>query len=444
MYCGSCMRDNALASALMKRGHEVTLLPFYTPTLTDEENVSRQERIFFGGISVYLEQHLSLFRRTPAMLDRLWDAPWVIKALSSGSIAVEPKVLGAMTVSTLKGEQGHQAKEIEKLLDWVRSEPRPDVINIPYTLLISLVRPLKRVIPGVPTVVTLQGEDLFLEGLPEPFREEALALIRAQVADVDLFLAVSEYYAEFMQEYLRIPAAKMRVAPLGIAVPDDLEPAPLARDPFTIGYFARIAPEKGLHLVADAYILMRRELGLPPARLRVAGYKGHDQHAYFERIVRRLESAGLGGEFEYAGSPDRAGKFAFLRTLDVFCVPSPYREPKGLYLLEAMAAGLPFVAPNHGAFPELMQADVGSVTHTGDPPDFAHALMSVWRHPASAAEQGKNGYALVRERFTLARMAECVEAIYGEAARQPVAGKAHVPYPRYSVKVVRANPGWEA
>jgi hypothetical protein len=137
MYCGSCMRDNALASALMKRGHEVTLLPFYTPTLTDEDNVSRQERVFFGGISVFLEQHLSLFRHTPALLDRLWDAPWVIKALSSGSIAVDPKMLGALTVSTLKGEDGRQRKEIEKLLEWVREEPRPDVVNVPTLLLIG-------------------------------------------------------------------------------------------------------------------------------------------------------------------------------------------------------------------------------------------------------------------------------------------------------------------
>src|SRR5258705_1635996 len=87
MYCGSCLRDNALAAELIRRGHDVTLLPFYTPTLTDEENVSRKERVFFGGISVYLEQHLALFRHTPPLLDRLWDSPAVIRAFTGGSIA---------------------------------------------------------------------------------------------------------------------------------------------------------------------------------------------------------------------------------------------------------------------------------------------------------------------------------------------------------------------
>jgi glycosyltransferase involved in cell wall biosynthesis len=443
MYCGSCMRDNALASALIRRGHEVTLLPFYTPTLTDEENVSRQERVFFGGISVFLEQHLALFRHTPRLLDRLWDAPRVIKAFSSGSIAVDPKILGAMTVSTLKGEQGHQRKEIAKLIEFVRQEPAPDVVNIPYTLLISLAQPLKLALNGVPIVITLQGEDLFLDGLPEPYRSEAMDLIRARITDVDLFVAVSEYYAGYMQDYLRIPSEKMRVAPLGISLPANLDPAPLRREPFTIGYFARIAPEKGLHLLAEAYVIMRRELGLPPSRLRAAGYKGPDQQAYFDGIARTLEAAGLAGEFEYAGAPDRAGKFAFLRTLDVFCVPSPYHEPKGLYLLEAMAAGVPVVIPGHGALPEIVDqtgGGFGTTTGRGDARDFAQALTTVWRNPDLALQWGGKGYRSVREHFTLEQMAERVEAVYGEAAGISVAGRPHRPYPKTSVTVTRSAP----
>ena len=80
MYCGSCARDNALARELMSRGHDVTLVPVYTPTRTDEPNVCRPN-VLFGGISVYLEQYVSLFRKTPRFLDRLWDSPRVINAL---------------------------------------------------------------------------------------------------------------------------------------------------------------------------------------------------------------------------------------------------------------------------------------------------------------------------------------------------------------------------
>jgi glycosyltransferase involved in cell wall biosynthesis len=415
MYCGSCLRDNALAAALIKRGHDVTLLPFYTPTLTDEDNVSRHERVFFGGISVYLEQHLSLFRHTPAMLDRLWDAPWVISAFSSGSIAVDPAVLGAMTVSTLQGEDGRQRKEIEKLLDWLAGEPRPDLVNIPYTLLISLARPLKRALNGVPIVVTLQGEDLFLDGLPEPFRRQALDLIRAEVPNVDMFVAVSQYCADLMQGYLNIPSDKLRVVPLGISPPDG-PPAPLARTPFTIGYFARIAPEKGLHVLAEAYRILRQERGLPSSRLRAAGFCGPDQQAYLDGVRRTLRAAGLEGEFEYAGSPDRLGKFAFLHELDVFSVPSPYREPKGLYLLEAMAAGLPVVAPDHGALPAMLHATGGGlIAASAEPAAIADGLFELWRDPPKAADLGRRGRANVTSGFTVAGMAERVEAVYREA-----------------------------
>jgi glycosyltransferase involved in cell wall biosynthesis len=218
-----------------------------------------------------------------------------------------------------------------------------------------------------------------------------------------------------MQDHLRIPAGKMRVAPLGIAIPADLQPAPLARTPFTIGYFARVAPEKGLHLLAAAYILMRRELGLPPSRLRAAGYRGADQQTYFDGIARAIDGAGLAAEFEYAGAPDRAGKFAFLRTLDVFCVPSPYHEPKGLYLLEAMAAGLPVVVPNHGALPDRVQGDAGFVAGTPDAAGIADALMSVWRDPDDAARRGGRAYARARECYTVERMAERVESAFAEA-----------------------------
>src|SRR5713101_1856445 len=100
MYCGSCLRDNALAAELMAQGHDITLVPLYTPTLTDEANVS-QERVFFGGISVYLEQHSAFFRNTPKFLDRLWDSRLALKAASHSSIPTSPRLLGEFTVSML-------------------------------------------------------------------------------------------------------------------------------------------------------------------------------------------------------------------------------------------------------------------------------------------------------------------------------------------------------
>src|SRR5206468_6709914 len=118
MYCGSCARDNALAVELLARGHEVTLIPLYTPTTTDETNVSRS-RVLFGGISIYLQQHSALFRNTPRLLDRLWDSPRVIKAFATRSLSTDPKLLGDLMISMLEGRNGVLRKEFEKLLDWL-------------------------------------------------------------------------------------------------------------------------------------------------------------------------------------------------------------------------------------------------------------------------------------------------------------------------------------
>src|SRR5688572_22446900 len=114
MYCGSCLRDNALAAELLARGHDVLLTPVYTPTRTDERNVS-QHQVFFGGISVFLEQHSPVFRHTPRFLDRLWDSDWALRLATSRQISVDPKQLGELTVSMLRGERGFQQKEIRKL-----------------------------------------------------------------------------------------------------------------------------------------------------------------------------------------------------------------------------------------------------------------------------------------------------------------------------------------
>ena len=214
MYCGSCSRDNAQAIELLKRGHKVTLLPLYTPTNPDERNVS-EPRVLFGGISIYLQQYAPLFRRMPRFLDRLWDAPWVINAFATRAISTDPKLLGDLTISMLDGDRGVLRREFDKLLEWIAEEPVPDVINLPNTLLIGLAGPLKRALKR-PICCTLQGEDLFLDGLVEPYRARAIELIRKQVPDVDLFLSVSDYYVPIMSAMLAIPPERIAVVPLGI------------------------------------------------------------------------------------------------------------------------------------------------------------------------------------------------------------------------------------
>ena len=169
MYCGSCSRDNALAVELLARGHEVTLLPLYTPTNPDEANVSRAPR------AVWRHQHLPAAVRLRSSGRRRGSSigsgirPGVINALREPLALDRPELLGELTISMLEGDRGVLRKEFEKLLDWTRDEPVPDVINLPNSLLIGLARPLREALRR-PVCCTLQGEDLFLDGLIEPYR----------------------------------------------------------------------------------------------------------------------------------------------------------------------------------------------------------------------------------------------------------------------------------
>jgi glycosyltransferase involved in cell wall biosynthesis len=417
MYCGSCLRDNALASELISRGHDVVLLPVYTPTLTDEPNVS-QKKVFFGGVSVYLEQYVPLFRKSPSWLDRLWDWTPMLRLASRRSISTSPKMLGELTVSMLKGEEGFQHKEISKLLAWLKHEGPPDVVSLPYSLLLGLAKPIKAALDR-PICCTLQGEDLFLEGLHEPYRSEAKSLIRANLEHVDAFIAVSEYYAEFMPGYLGIPPERMRVVPLGINLRGFDQRNRQEPQPFTIGFFARVAPEKGLHVLAEAYRLLRADESIVPSRLEVAGYVAPEHKGYLKDLKQRMRDDGLEGEFNYRGVLDRDEKIGFLRNLDVFSVPATYDEPKGMFLLEAMACGIPVVQPRRGAFTEIVESTGGGLLVEPDNPEkLAEGIWRLYKDLRLAEELGQNGFERVRELYSVTRMADrALEVYQGVAVR---------------------------
>ncbi|MGH9461392.1 MAG: glycosyltransferase family 4 protein, partial [Vicinamibacteria bacterium] len=289
-----------------------------------------------------------------------------------------------------------------------------DVINLPNSLLIGLAGPLKRAV-GRPIFCTLQGEDLFLEGLQEPYRSKAMGLIREKVRDVDGFVAVSDYYAVFMADYLGIPAHAMHVVPLGINLTG--YGSRQRSGPFTIGYFARVAPEKGLHNLVAAYRLLRRDMGSSEVRLEAAGYLAPEHRGYLREIEQQMKDWGHEGELHYRGVLDRSGKIEFLQSLDVLSVPSVYREPKGMFLLEAMACGVPVVQPRHGAFPEILEKTGGGIlVNPDDAADLAKGLTSLYKDRELAEKLGRAGREGVRAHFDVAKEAQATLDVYSRHA----------------------------
>jgi glycosyltransferase involved in cell wall biosynthesis len=411
MYCGSCMRDNTLVAALAARGHDALLVPIYTPIRTDEDDVS-VPRVFFGGINVYLQQKFGLFRHTPWFVDRVLDAPGLLRWVSRFAVKTQAARLGDLTLSMLRGEHGHQRKEVDKLIGWLR-EVRPEVINITNVMLSGIVGELRRRL-GVPILCSLQGDDIYLDYLPAEHRGAAIDLIRSNGAGIDGYVTTSAYYADFMAGYLGIPRARIHVVLPGLNLRGHGGPRPERNGrPFTVGYFARVCPEKGFHVLAEAFHRLRQVPGTPPVRLRVSGYLGADNRPWFDGLWRQLHERGHGDAVEHVESPDHASKVRFLQSLDVLSVPTTYREPKGLYVLEALANGVPVVQPRHGSFPELVEATGGGLlVNPDDPDDLAAALRRLASEPAVADELGRKGREAVHARFTADRMAAETAEIY--------------------------------
>lgn len=411
MYCGSCMHDNTLASALIALGHDVLLVPTYTPIRTDEADVS-QKRVFLGGINVFLQQKFALFRHTPRLLDRWFDSPGLLNWVARFAVRTQAEQLGELALSVLRGEHGHQKKEFGRLVSWLATDVRPHIINLTNVLLSGMVHELKARL-RVPVLATLQGDDIFLEALPEKYRAEALTLIREHCRHMDGFIATSRFYADFMAGYLDIPRQRIQVVYPGLNMTGHGGSRPDRSGPFTIGYFARICPEKGLHVLAEAFIRLTERTRDLKCRLHVSGWLGENNRPYFDEVKKRLHEKELAGHFSHVDSPDHAGKVRFLREIDVLSVPTVYREPKGLYVLEALANGVPVVQPRHGSFPELVEATEGGVlVNPEDPADLARALEELARNPALRRELAEKGQRAVRDRFNADLMARQTLDIY--------------------------------
>ncbi len=409
MYCGSCLRDNALAKALMDAGHDVLLIPTYTPTRTDEMNVSLH-RVFLGGVNIYLQQRFEFFRKSPQFMDRLLDFRPLLRFLSRLGISVDPAHLGNLTVSMLRGSGGVLRKEILRLAKFLSQDVSPEIVNLPNSLLISLAPAIKSEMK-VPVCCTLQGEDLFLDALGEPYRNEALQRIREHAAYVDAFIAVSHYGARSMADYLGIDRDRIHVVPLGINFDGFSTRSGADPERFTIGFLARITPEKGLHFLCEAYRLLRSRV--PSGKLLVAGYLAPEQKSYLTGIQKDMDSWGLSDEFHYHGELDRQSKLNFLHNLSVLSVPEYYADPKGLFLLEAMAGGIPVVQPRRGAFTEIIESTGGGILVEPDNPEhLAQGFLELWKDPARRMDLGSRGYEGVRAHYSASRMAEAALSVY--------------------------------
>ena len=417
--CGSCLHDNALVRSLRARGCDAMLVPAYVPTTTDEENVAI-DRIVMGGATVWLEEYVPLFRHMPRFLDailgRVLDSRWLLGWLSSRTGSTRPSDLGPLTASTLAGEQGHQRKEVEKLAHWLVTDIRPDVVHFSNALLVGLARRVKQA-TAAKIVCTLSGEDIFIEQIPAPHYGRIRQLLRERAADVDQFVALNHRFAEFMAAYLAVPLEKIAVIPHGVdrtgfpAEAPDLVARRRARGGrLVVGSLARACPEKGLEQLVRSMPLLTQHRDV---EVLAAGAEVGSEQGYLDRCLTLARELGVADRFHWLGQVDRPGKLRLLDSIDVFAMPTVFPEAKGIPVIEAMASGVPVVAPAHGTFPELLDGERAGRLHVpGDPADLARAIGFLLDDSGLASRCGRHGHELSLARHTADLMAKEHQKLY--------------------------------
>jgi glycosyltransferase involved in cell wall biosynthesis len=408
MYCGGCFRDNALVTALRQAGHETLMIPLYLPLTLDEPDQSADIPIFFSGINVYLEQKSALFRHLPSWLLKPLTTRRLLSWVGGRAARTRAEDLGDITLSMLRGEDGHQARELEQLIGWLQEHSQPDVICLSNALLLGMARELKRHLK-TRIVCLLSGEDSFLDALPANARADAWQILTERSRDVDLFLPPSRYFADLMSRRLSLRPEQVAILPNGIKLAGYTESATPSspKSGPVLGYFARMCPEKGLDQLVDAFLLLKqREVG-QQLRLHVGGGCGPGDEPFVRKQRKKLAAAGCLDDALFLPNLTHAEKVAFLRGLTLFSVPAPYNEAFGLYVIEAMAARIPVVQPRRASFPEIIGATGGGVLcEPGNVRALADAIEPLLQHPERAQAMGLAGFTAVSRLFTAERMAD--------------------------------------
>ncbi|MCP3932002.1 MAG: glycosyltransferase family 4 protein [Bacteroidetes bacterium] len=371
-YCGNCLRDSKYVDALRAKGMEVIKIPMYLPLFADENNLN-DIPVFYGAISIYLKQLWPIFRHAPRWFDRLLNSKPALKLASGMAGSTRAKGLEEMTVSMLLGEDGGQEKELDTMVNWIGEHFKPDVVHLSNALLLGLAHRIKEKLK-VPVVCTLQDEDVWVDVMKPSFQQKVWELMQEKAAHVDAFIAVSDFFALKMKERMHIPEEKLHRLHLGVDT-EDYNFLLAGQKSGNIGYISRMCPENGFDILIDAFIEFQNNPNSKNVQLIVTGGSTGDDSDFIKKQKKKLEKAGIPHKIEFHENFEEEGRNQFFEKVSIVSVPVPNGEAFGLYLLEALASGVPVVQPEIGSFPEIIAASKGGVIYK---PHDAKSLAKAW------------------------------------------------------------------
>jgi glycosyltransferase involved in cell wall biosynthesis len=409
-YCGNCLRDSKYVVALRKMGHEVVKVPMYLPLFADEHDLN-EIPVFYGAISIYLKQLYPVFGKAPKWFDKMLNSKPMLKMAAGMAGSTRAKGLSEMTISMLKGEQGNQHEELDRMIEWIQNHYPADVVHLSNALLSGLAPRIKEKL-GVKVYCSLQDEDVWVDVMKPEFRQEAWNLMHENARSIDRFIGVSHYFSDFMKSRINLTDEQIRTIYLGID-PSDYEFIPVNEKPRNIGYISRMCEENGLDILVEAFISLKDREGFGDVKLILTGGSTGDDKAYIHKLKKRIESAGLQDQVEFLEDFEEAGRKEFFRKVSVVSVPVRIGEAFGLYLIESLASGVPIVQPALGAFPEIVRKSGGGVLYEPNQPEFlTESLANLLADPNQLAGLSQAGHEGVLRHFDIFMHARELVSVY--------------------------------
>lgn len=409
-YCQNCMYGLDLAGALDKKGYEAILTSMYMP-LRGDMPVPEGSPIFYGAINVYLKEKFSLLRYMPAWMEKLFNSGILMKWVSQKSGMTDPVGLAQMTISVMRGEDGGQFKELDKLIMWLKDEVAPDIVHLSNALLIGIAVKIKKEL-DIPVFCNLFDENSWLDRMGEPYSAEGWNLILKGAGVIDGFIAASSYYKDMILDRIDIPRNMINVVPAGIDIVKYRYREPSC-DPPVIGFLSRMSKDSGLDILVEAFIKLKQDKRHSKLKLKLSGGIGYNDKKFIDRNRKKLSASGLQGEVivePYSYLTDIAG---FFDSLTLLCVPKLEGESFGSFLLESMCSGIPVVEPETGAYPEIIRNTSGGVTYSPNTSEkLAEVLSRLLLSPERISTMSRQGSQSVLKDYSIENTVDALLKIY--------------------------------
>jgi glycosyltransferase involved in cell wall biosynthesis len=411
-YCGNCYRDMIYLRAIRKvPGTSASAIPLYLPPDGTDTETGLDKNVFFGAISMYLREKVPFLKNMPVFMDKFFDSSPLLKIAARRSGTTRTEGLEEMTMNMIRGENAFPEKELQRLLDYITRDGKPDIIHLSNALIIGLARRIKEKL-DVKIVCSLLNEDDWIDEMAEPFKSGAWKLISNEASHVDAFITPSNYFKGLFFDKTGISGDNFHVVPLGFD-PGDLAKIENRSNWPSIGYFCRINSQNGFDKLVDAFIQLKETDALPGLSLHVSGGYTGDDKPFIAAQIRKIKAKGFKNYVKIYPEFQGDGKQEFFSNIDVISVPVRKHDGYGLYILEANSAGVPVVQPATGAFPEIIGKTSGGITYTPDSVSgLAENLLKLLMDNDLRIKLGKQGKEKVLTELSLEKMSEGLSEVY--------------------------------